>query len=452
MGRQIITVKQQQKISPKAIQSLQVLSMPIMALSKFLDDFTMENPMIELEYGKNSEEFPNQDMIDERFVKTYSNEQKDIMNSLAEGELFGGNYHESETLRGFLRLQLLMCNITKKQEKIGEEIIENINEDGYFEGDLREITYYLREDIFTGKNVLKLIQTFYPKGVGATSVAECIILQIDPEIQNYKKVIFLIENDLEDLADRKILELSRKYSLKKEELLEILAYIQTLNPRPGCEFYRKEIVNYIIPDVVIKKENSQFLIELHDNSNYAVTINEQYLHILQDKTASDSQKDYVRKKFNEAKILMQSLKMRQSTLKKIAFYLLHVQRPFFEYGAGELRPIMMKEAAKLLGLHVSTISRAVQGKYIQTPWGIFPLKYFFSSTLSKHSKKSYSPERIKIKIKEIIEKENAHQPLSDNQIMEFLNDEEGIKISRRTIAKYRQLLGIAGQSKRKLFS
>lgn len=451
MGRQIIAFKQQQKISPTAIQGLQVLVLPITALNEFIGSIMMENPVIDLDDGWKDVEVFSQEVTDDSYEVFYqSQKKKDLMDALAEGAWHDGNVPESETLQGFLRLQLIMCNLTKEKERLGEEIIENMNEDGYFEGDLREICYYHDFPVSVGKEVLKRIQTFYPKGVGATTLSECIVLQVEPTIPHYKKAIAMIKNDLEELADRKIMTLSRKYKMKKEDIQYVLEYIKTLNPRPGSEFYRKETVNYVIPDIVVYKENQGFSIGLN-NQYHNLSINKQYLHMLKDEMINENQKDYVRKKVKEANIVMNSLEMRQSTLRKLAFYLLHVQKPFFEYGKSQLQPVMMKEAADFLGLHVSTISRAVQGKHIQTPWGVFPLKFFFSSTAGKGSTKLISPEQIKFKIQEIIEKENILHPLSDRNITEVLN-QEGIKISRRTVAKYRQVLGIPGQMKRKRFS
>ena len=451
MGRQIIAFKQQQKISSKAIQSLQVLALPITALSEFIDGVMMENPVIELDYERKDIEVSAQEIVDDSAVRlNYSQRKKDLMDALAEGSLFGSNVPESETLHGFLRLQLLNYHLTEEQERLGEEIIENINEDGYFVGNLRELCYYRGLSVSTGEEILNIIHTFYPKGVGARSIAECIVLQIDQTIPNFKKIVAMIENDLEELADRKIMKLSRKYGMKKAEVQKVLDYIQALNPRPGSEFYKEEIVNYVIPDVVINRENSTFSIGLNEQCQYHLSINKQYLQILNDTTVNESQRDYIRKKYNEAKMIMNSLEMRESTLKKIAMYLLHVQRPFFEHGKLGLQPVMMKEAAEFLGLHVSTISRAVQEKYIQTPWGVFPLRYFFSSTVSKYSDEHLSPEVVKIKIREIIEKEDTLHPFSDCDITEVLN-KEGINISRRTVAKYRQVLGIPGQIKRNRF-
>ncbi|WP_019240266.1 MULTISPECIES: RNA polymerase factor sigma-54 [Bacillus] len=443
----LLTPKQQQKVCPKAIQGLQVLALPVTEMDEFLENIILDNPLIELDLSESKKNAVENEGTE--FLRSTSNQKKNnLMENLAAGEGYQGNVHESETLHGFLHLQLLMCNLSHEEEVIGEEIIGNINDDGYFVGDLREIAFQFSESLPVVQRLLKTIQSFSPLGVGAKNIEECLILQIDAFVPNYHIVIEIIQNDLEDLADKRMSKLSKKYGLKKDELQRILDYIRTLNPRPGNMFEKSMITNYIIPDVLVRKSGSEFTIIVNNDTRQVVNINQQYLHLLHNKEIKIGEKDYIRGKHNEARNLMKCLEMRYETLKKLAFFLLNEQYSFFECGPSELKPLMMQQAADALEVHVSTISRAVQGKYIQTPWGMFPLKYFFNSNVTKKSEENTTATQVKLMIQKMIHEENTLQPLSDLEITEILN-RKGITISRRTVAKYRKALGIAGQNKRK---
>jgi RNA polymerase sigma-54 factor len=448
----VLSPKHQQKLYPKAIQGLQVLALPITAMDQYLDHITLENPLIELDYQNENSDLNDQHLSSGAVETDLSgfNKKDNLMDMLAWGGGYKGNIPESETLHGYLRLQLLLSNLSTVEKNIGEEIIGNINDDGYFVGELCEIAFHYGQDVSVGQEVLKVIQTFSPQGVGSTTVEECLVLQVDPYVSNYDRIIHLINNHLEDVAERRMTKLSRKYGLKKEEIQEIVDYIRTLNPRPGSEFECNVSTNYIIPDIIVKKQESEFRIYINNEIQPVVNINHEYLRLLRNKWVEHSEKEYIRGKCKEARLLINSLEMRYETLKQLACFILEAQYPFFENGKKELQPLMMQQAADAMGVHVSTISRACQGKYIQTPWGTFPLKFFFSPSI-KEPTGNMSVVQIKEMIQEIIEEENSLQPFSDLEIMEKLK-ERGILISRRTVAKYRQSMGIDGQNKRKRFS
>lgn len=446
----LLTQKSQQKISPKSIQGLQVLSLPITELTDFLENAVLENPLIEQDDQHDEYENASPEIISTDFSGLGKKQKRAVLDASAKEEAILGNVPENETLHGFLRLQLSLCNFTKIKRAIGEEIIGNINDDGYFVGELQEIAYNCQQEFSACLEVLKKIQTFYPTGVGARSIEECLILQIDPNIPDYHTVIQLIHYDLEDLAEHRMTKLSKKYKLTKDKIQEVLDYIRTLNPRPGNKFYQKTTTNYIIPDVVVKKDTSHFNIYVNNKSEHGIRINENYLQMLNNQEIGRNEKDYIHDRYQEAKTLMKCLEMRNETLTHLAAFIFRAQHSFFEYGTNHLKPMMMQEAAEALGVHVSTISRAVQGKYIQTIWGIFPFKYFFTSPSTKQPGEDIPATCIKTKIQKIINSENSQSPLSDLEIMEKLK-EENICISRRTVAKYRQSMGIEGQSKRRRF-
>lgn len=455
MGTQYaLTPKYQQKICPKAMQGLQVLALPVTALNEYLDSIYTDNPLIELDSdftsSKNSQDDPKE-IIETDFSKYRScRKENNIMNDLADGEGFLGNVHESETLHGALHLQLLLSDLSSLEMKIGEEIIGNISSNGYFVGELHEISFHTQQNVEIVQKVLEKIQTFSPRGIGANSIEECLILQVGSKIPNKEKVIEIIKNDLEDLAQRKMTKLSKKYRLNKEQLQETLDYIRTLNPRPGNEFQECVQTSYIIPDVVVKREEGEFLIYINNETQHAININQNYLHMLQNRKINNTDKEYIRGKRNEARTLVKCLEMRRETLRNLTVFILNTQQHFFEMGTQSLKPMMMQQAADAMGVNVSTVSRAVQGKYIETPWGVFPLKYFFTSPCNKQSESQISSTQIKEMIQIIIEEENEVNPLKDADIMEKLKD-KGIRISRRTVSKYRLALGIAGQNQRKRF-
>lgn len=449
----VLTPKQQQKLSAKAIQGLQLLALPITDLSVYLDNLMIENPLIEHDYSMDGVNEKREEIIETDFSSRIDRRNKNgLMDAFANGEAFCGNIPETETLHGFLRLQLHLSRLTKMEIAVGEKIIGNINEKGYFVGDVYEIAYQYEQDLSVIEKVLRTIQSFSPLGVGATSIEECLILQVDRNIPNYEKIIAIIHDDLEALADRKITRLTRNYGLGREELQEIFDYIRTLSPRPGNKFEQNATaINYVIPDVVVKRENFQYMIYINNEMQPQVYMNRHYLQMLQDRTIDNEEKEYLRGKRNEARMILKGLEMRNETLKKLAMFIVRGQQAFFDNGPQGLKPLMMQNAADEIGVHVSTISRAVQGKYIETPWGMYPLRYFFCSSIKLDATDGISSIKIKNKIQKMIKEEDRLNPLSDSQIVQELK-EEGINVSRRTVAKYRLGMGIEGQNKRKHFS
>lgn len=450
-----LTPKHIQKIYPKAIQGLNILSLPITEIDEYLNNIALENPLLELEFHKeNLNDWTDRDaskgMIDTDFRSIKNHKKRnEIMDALAQGEGYLGNVPDSETLHGFLRLQLKLSTFSNVESRIGEEIIENINDDGYFVGELQEITYYHGQDLSIGQKMLKQIQTFSPAGVGASSIEECLVLQIDSETPNYTTMISLIQNDLEDLAYQRLTKLSRKYHISKTQVKEILCYIRTLNTRPGNQFEQMSNTCYVTPDIFVEKNESQYKIYVNNKTKYEISINQKYLKMLKDNGIRNDDKKYISGKYNQAIDVMKSLEMRHETLENLSILIFKEQYSFFEQGPRELKPLKMQEIAEIMSVHVSTISRAVQGKFIQTPWGMFPLKYFFNSSfVNKRSGVNVSAIQIKKRIEEMINKEDNECPLSDREIAEQLMG-EGLVISRRTVAKYRQTLGINGQNKRK---
>lgn len=451
----LLTPKIQQTICPKIIQGLQILSLPVTKLNEFINDCMYENPLLELgqivdgsHYDKALKTDSDSDIYSLRCPG--SKKKNDMMERLARGEGYVGNVPESETLHGFLHLQLSLCHYSNIQKLIGEAIIGNINDDGYFVGELCEIAYHYGQNPAVAEDILEKIQTFFPSGVGARTIKECLILQVDPSLSDHGLVAGMIRDDINDLAERKMTRLSKKYGLNKERIQKILDYIRTLNPRPGMIFNQSGTTGYIIPDMVVKRQSNHFVIFVNGDYLQTVTINEHYVHMLSEPSIGCEEKNYIRDKRSEAKILIKNLKLRYITLKKLTSFLVDEQLLFFEQGPSELKPLIMKQAAEAIGVHVSTISRAVQEKYMETPWGVFPLKYFFPSTFVRQSQRKVSAIQIKSLIRQMIDREDLLNPLSDQKIMGKLHN-QGIFISRRTVAKYRQAMEIDGQNKRKRF-
>lgn len=465
--------KTKQRMIPQTVQCLKLLALPVTALEQFLTASVAENPLLELDYENTSlnnideesdsweqarntdeSESPEEGLIEiECSIPLSSNpgnykKNGDINNIL---DYFIRSEPETETLAGFLELQLSLCTLSQIETQIGLELIGNINDSGYFVGNLQMIAGYYGQHVCVAERVLKELQRCYPLGIGARDIKECLILQADPSLPDYSLLIDIIRNDLDDLAHHSFGKVARKYRISKLKAQQLLDYISTLNPKPGNMFNDGKKTGYIIPDIIIRHSGETFSVYLNGNTDNILQINQQYLNLNSSQTVDSKTQTYIRSKYSEAQTLIRSLEMRHHMLRDFALFLLKEQQAFIKQGSNMLRPLTMQQAADYLGVSVSTISRTVNGKYIQTPWGIYPLKYFFSGGFDSEKDKKVSSRIIKEYIRKMIALEDPYCPLSDAGIAQEL-DSQGISISRRTVAKYRQSLGYDGQNERKRYN
>ncbi|WP_066072430.1 RNA polymerase factor sigma-54 [Alkalithermobacter thermoalcaliphilus] len=429
-----LDIRQTQKLvlTKQLKQSLEILTMTTSELEEKIIKENEENPVITVEKNEN---------ID--WLRYIQKNKKDIIqNEISETINLENMIKYQMTLYDYLKDQVRYINLDKKDKKIIHYIIDSIDEDGYLRVDIKDIQKDLRIDEKTLLKNLKVVQTLEPSGVGARNLKECLLIQLK-ELRNNEDIIEnIIKEDLDLLAKKKYKDLCRKYKIKEEKLFDICKIIKNLEPKPGRKF-SSYTNNYIQPDVIVEKVGSDLLVYINDKHIPTITINKFYEEILKN-TKDENAKEYIKEKLNRAVTLIKNIENRKNTILKISEEIVNIQKEFFTKGKRYLKPMILKDIANKLNIHESTVSRAVNGKYILTPYGLFELKYFFSSGLNE----AIASTSIKDMIKEIIDSENKQKPYSDQQIVDILKN-KNINVSRRTVAKYREEMGILSSSRRK---
>ncbi|MGB9663587.1 MAG: RNA polymerase factor sigma-54 [Ignavibacteria bacterium] len=363
---------------------------------------------------------------------------------------------ERQSLNEQLMAQLRLLNLSSDLFRLGEEIIGNIDEDGYLSINLEDILKDLElfENIKIrpeqAEKLLKQIQHFEPLGIASRNLQECLLVQleekdINPKIKNIAKKI--LTDYFNDFTSKRYEALEEKLKTTRDELKEALNVIQHLNPKPGEGTLTNTDVQQITPDLIVEKIDNKFVVYLNDRNIPQLRINPEYEMIFKKKLkkikSGDEKelKKFIKEKLDAAKWFIDAIEQRKITLLRVMNLIVEKQKDFFEYGEKHLKPMIYKDIAEPLNLDISTISRVVNGKYVQSPVGIHELKHFFSEGLETESGETISNKNVKIRIKEIIENEDKNNPYNDDEIAKILN-KEGIKIARRTVAKYREQLGI----------
>ncbi|GGD50241.1 RNA polymerase factor sigma-54 [Lacimicrobium alkaliphilum] len=370
--------------------------------------------------------------------------------SAADDNIYQGE--TSDSIQDHLLWQMRLTHFSDTDQAIAMAIIDSIDDVGYLTVTTEDILQSLDNEeveLDEVECVLKRIQMFDPVGVGSRSVQECLLVQLrqfpaDTPWLEQSKSLILEYSEL--LASKDYRTLMRKARLKEDELREALRLLQTLNPRPGSAIATSE-PEYVIPDVSVAKKQGRWTVELNPDSLPKLSINQQYAAMSKStKSASDSQ--FIRSHMQEAKWFIKSLESRNDTLLKVANCIVQQQHGFFEYGPESMKPMVLNDVAEMVDMHESTISRVTTQKYMHTPRGIFELKYFFSSHVATESGGECSSTAIRALIKKLVAAEIPAKPLSDSKIAQLLA-EQGIKVARRTIAKYRESLSIPPSNQRK---
>jgi RNA polymerase sigma-54 factor len=337
--------------------------------------------------------------------------------------------------------QLHLTQLKNHEMAIGEYILWCIDDDGYLSCD----TDFIAENFDTTRevveNVLKVIQHFDPVGIGARNLQECLLIQLYDKEEKDELAIRMLEECFEDFTNKRYEKLAKKLEISLEEVKRIMEVVSRLNPKPG-ERYISEAENYIIPDIIIERIEGQLVISLNDWNIPRLRINESYKQLLRDKqNVTKETRDYIRQRLESARWLINSIYQRRSTIQRVMESILKHQIDFFEKGKDFLKPMILKDVADDVNLDISTVSRVTSGKYVQTDFGVFELKYFFSERLETADGEEVSNKLIKSKIRKIIEKEDPKKPFNDQIISEKLRD-DGFIVARRTVAKYREQMMI----------
>lgn len=437
-----LTQSQTLVMNTKIIQSLSILSMSSIELENEIKKQEEENPLIEIEFKNSDKEIDWLKYIENTQKFTYTDKNEIAFNVKDECN-FENMIKENQNLYDYLKNQISYLKISKRERQICEYIIDSLDEDGYLnKQDEKNIFNNLKIDENEYNICLNYIQSLDPSGVGATNLSECLLIQLKNLGINDKILNQIIKEDLDNIGSKKIKDICKKYKIGQNKCIYYMNIIKSLEPRPG-KIYQSDDIQYIKPDVIVKKIDDEFIVITSQMDNLSININDFYKNILQKSDYDDETKQFVNTKLNSALSLIKNIENRKSTILKIAEQIVKRQRDFFENGINYIKPMTMQEIANEIQLHQSTISRGVNGKYMLTPYGLFEFRYFFSNELE-----DMSSIKIKNLIKEIIKNESKIKPLSDEKIKIILS-EKGIELARRTIAKYREDMKILPSSKRK---
>ena len=432
-----LKLSQSLKLTPLLQQSIKFIQASQSELDDLIDEYLAENLFLE-EEGKDQS-------------VPYKNVTDNNSNSISQNYNIFENQVKNQTLKEYLIENISVLSFTDRDQVIFSFLIDYIDENGYLSESIEkireEIPFNPIVDLKEIEMLLKLIQDASLPGIGARNLSECLTLQLNiikdnPKIINLAKIISKKHLDL--LASSNLMALKNKLKCEDDELEKAIKIIKKLNPKPGLTFQKIENTNYISADVFVKKINGEWVVELNNESFFRVKINNDYKNILLDKKNSN-----LKNKLQEAKWLIKNLQQRAITILRVSRSIVERQIDFLEKGESYIKPLTLKNIATELEVHESTVSRITSNKYISTPHGIFELKYFFGSTIETLHNDNLSSKAILSKIKNIIDKELKKKPYSDEQLHLLLND-QGVKIARRTVTKYRKILKILPSSNRKI--
>ncbi len=348
-----------------------------------------------------------------------------------------------------LEWQLHMTAMDAESKNTGMVLIGYINDDGYLGAPLEEIVEREKLDPINAEWVLERIQTFDPTGVGARDLAECLLIQLDTLGVKDKVVRAIVRDHLKDLERHDYKTIAKAVDLEVEQVVTRVQIITRLEPKPGRPF-SAERAQYITPDIYVRRVGDEYVITLNDDGLPKLRVSNYYKQILQDlETSSKKEREYIQEKLRGALWLIRSIHQRQRTIYKVTESIVNFQRDFLDQGINHLRPMILRDVAEDIKMHESTVSRVTTNKYVHTPQGIFELKYFFNSGIASDDGSSIASESVKSMIAKIIEEENVKKPYSDQKIVQLLKEREGLNIARRTVTKYREMMGILSSTKRK---
>jgi RNA polymerase sigma-54 factor len=453
----------QQVLSPQLQQSLLVLQTPLLELRNLVQQEMETNPVLEEladEPGvdeRNEVEPSADDNFKNEFEKLASldEEWRDYMAQSASNSSDGRRSKEAqdkrqfvfdsipvqETLQQNLIGQLNQSVLSASDRKAAELIIGNIDDNGFLQSTPEEMALNSGIPKEAFEKMLALIQSFYPSGVGARDLRECLLIQLARGGKERSLEYKIVSEHMEDLGRRRFPEIARRMGISVEEVQKAADNIARLNPRPG-QVFAAAPQNYVLPDVMVEKVDGEYQISSNNEQIPHLRISNLYKDIIASGNTQTSEvKDYIRDKIRSGKFLIRSIHQRQQTILNIARQIVARQRDFLEHGPSHLKPMTMGDVADAVGLHETTVSRAVSGKYMATPQGVFEMKYFFTSGYQTATGESLSNTSVKEAILDLVKHENGSAPLSDHEIVEILG-ERGIPIARRTVAKYRTELNI----------
>ena len=471
-----LTIEQTQKLTmtPELIQAIQILQYNSQELEEYVSKEIMENPILEMDntvgndsHGDDKE--PEICKSEEMMIKQAEKDDFDLREKVVESEYDDISYRQwehrvsndevvsfdqytskEETLQDYLLLQLTFADLCECEKKIGRYLVQAIDENGYLTVDIEQAASALNVKPSAVSRILEVIQGFEPLGVGARNLEECLLIQLKAKGFEDESIRYLIMNHLNDIGDNRIQYIAKCMGLTVNQVQAIADLIRTLDPKPGRAFSSGEQVRYVVPDIIVEKEDDGYSITTNDNTIPHLMVSSYYINLAKTHKEDEEVQKYLTDKYNSALWLIKSIEQRKRTIFNVANAVMEHQTEFLEKGEKYLKPMTLKQIADVVGVHESTVSRSINGKYIQTPKGVYEIKYFFSSGISSVNGDGLSSNSIKTFIREIVDKEDPKKPYSDQDMVEILS-EKGIDISRRTVAKYRESMNILSSSKRRRY-
>jgi RNA polymerase sigma-54 factor len=479
--QQHIGLSQQLRINPRLYQAMDLLYMPLLDLQQHLKQELLGNPFLELvepeeetevqlsEEGKETEkekagdDEPNWEQI----LLDNGSDQGTAPRDLSEAREYVEPVPvETKGLSDYLREQTQMLDLTPRQLLLAEEFIGNIAEDGYLGASLEEIVqgvnHVLREHaeqaegdvepplytVAEAEEMLRIIHKLDPPGIGARDLRECLLLQLEARGETDTLAYRLVKEAFEDLKAHRWSDLGKRFGLDAAEVQKVADDLAKLDPKPGLQ-HSAANDNYITPDLAVEKIDGEYKVFLNDAGLPRLRISRVYQEIARDKKKFQGEnKDFINQRMNSAHWMIQAIEQRRQTMLKVMNFIVDRQREFFEKGVEYLKPLTLREVADVINMHESTVSRVTNEKYVQTPRGLLPLKFFFSSGLSTTTGEDASARSIKAQIEKLVADEDPKNPLTDQQIVEMF-EQKGVRIARRTVAKYRDQLSILPARMRK---
>jgi RNA polymerase sigma-54 factor len=458
------SLSQQQVLAPQLQQSLQILQAPMLELRNLVQQEIETNPTLEMDATEPSledrqremddfkEEFDRLAKLDEEW-RDYMSQNSGYSGRSSEDEerrqFFFDSLVKEETLQQHLLEQISGSELAEFEVPIAELLIGNLDDHGFLQSSLEEISSSSGLDTPDLERVLEIVQSFHPVGVAARDLRECLLIQLRRIGKEHSLEYRIVDRHLEDLGKHRIPEIARRLGTTTENVQRAANFIATLDPRPG-QIFAPDPNNYVLPDVTVEKISGEWQVSLNGDQIPRLRISNTYKDLMSQEGNGNEVKDYIRDKIRSGKFLIKSIHQRQQTISNIAHEIVARQRDFLDQGPSALRPLTMVQIAEAVGVHETTVSRAISGKYMATPHGVFEIKYFFTPGYQTADGEAMSNTSVKGTLAELVRGEDPHNPLSDKEIVEILV-ERGIPIARRTVAKYRTELNILPSNMRKRY-
>ena len=495
---QQMQMSQKQVLAPRMIQSMEILQLPIMALQERIEQEMEDNPVLDQIEPTEDAETIREEQVDpdapseserELVIEEGTNNEDDferlmkMVDSLPDDyeersrpsrgqiESDAGRHHDAmanmisrpESLLDYLQHQLSWFELSDEVRRICERIIYNLDSNGYLETPLQDLLSqppadlngkadaWQAEQLKLAEEALAIVQRLDPPGVGARSLKECLLMQLTPGLLFYEELQVLIADHLEDLENNRLPHISKKTGFSLETIKESWSDLRTLKPKPGSAF-NDNFAPSVTPDVFVdRREGGGYDIRLEDGQLPSLYISNYHRKLLQDPGTNAETRDYIKRKINSAQWIIEAIEQRRSTLTRVSQAIVDHQSKFLDLGPDHIEPLKMQQIADKVKVHVTTVSRAVDDKWMQTPRGIFPLKRFFVGGTTSADGEEVAWDKVRLKLQEIVDEENKSKPFSDDSLVAELA-KHGITVARRTVTKYRKAMNIPSSRQRRVWT